>query len=72
MAENLPLLMASKTLQFPKNGPHQKREFLRHMWFFSDYFDKGITPFTTIPTAHGYYINHSPFYNLPPTPLRAL
>lgn len=71
MAENLPLLMASKTLQFPKNGPHQKREFLRHMWFFSDYFDKGITPFTTIPTAHGYYINHSPFYNLPPTPLRA-
>ncbi len=69
MAENLPLLMASKTLQFPKNGPHQKREFLRHMWFFSDYFDKGLTPFTTISTAHGYYINHSPFYNLPPTPL---
>ena len=69
MAENLALLMASKPLQFPKNGPHQKREFLRHMWFFSDYFDKGLTPFTTIPTAHGYHINHSPFYNLPPTPL---
>jgi len=69
MAESLPLLMASKPLQFPKNGPHQKREFLRHMWFFSDYFDKGVTPFTTIPTAHGYSINHSPFYNLPPTPL---
>ena len=69
MGENLPLLMASKTLQFPKNGPHQKREFLRHMWFFNDYFDKGVTPFTTIPTAHGYYINHAPFYNLPPTPL---
>lgn len=71
MAENLPLLMASKTLQFPKNGPHQKREFMRHMYFFSDYFDKGVTPFTTIPTAHGYYINHSPFYSLPPTPLRS-
>lgn len=69
IADNLALLMASKPLQFPKNGPHQKREFLRHMWFFSDYFDKGLTPFTTIPTAHGYYINHSPFYNLPPTPL---
>ena len=51
-------------------GPQQKREFLRHMWFFSDYFDKGLTPFTTISTAHGYYLNHSPFYNLPPTPLR--
>ncbi len=70
MAENLPLLMASKTLQFPKNGPHQKREFMRHMYFFSDYFEKGVAPFTTIPTAHGYYINHSPFYSLPPTPLR--
>ncbi|MFN0074968.1 MAG: DUF1588 domain-containing protein [Prosthecobacter sp.] len=70
MAENLPLLTASKTLQFPKNGPHQKREFMRHMYFFSDYFEKGVTPFTTIPTAHGYYINHSPFYSLPPTPLR--
>jgi hypothetical protein len=40
------------------------------MYFFSDYFDKGVTPFTTISTAHGYYLNHSPFYNLPPTPLR--
>lgn len=70
MAENLPLLLASKPLQFPKNGPHQKREFLRHMYFFSDYFEKGVTPFTTISTAFGYHYNHSPFYSLPPTPLR--
>ena len=70
MAENLALLMASKTVQFPKNGLHQKREFLRHMYFFSDYFEKGVTPFTTIATAFGYHYNHSPFYSLPPTPLR--
>ncbi len=70
MAENLALLMASKTVQFPKSGLHQKREFLRHMYFFSDYFEKGLTPFTTISTAHGYHYNHSLFYSLPPTPLR--
>ncbi len=51
-------------------GPKQKREFLFHMYFFSDHFGKGITPFTTISTAHGYTFNHSPIYNLPPTPLR--
>ena len=70
ISENLALLMANKTLQFPKNGPHQKREFLRHMYFFGDYFERGLTPFTTISTAHGYHYNHSPFYSLPPTPLR--
>lgn len=70
LSENLDLLVNSKHMQFPKNGPHQKRELMRFMYFFSDYFDKGVTPFTTISTAHGYYLNHSPFYNLPPTPLR--
>ncbi|WP_395717868.1 DUF1588 domain-containing protein [Prosthecobacter sp.] len=69
IAENAALLSSSKHVQIPK-GQHQKREFLRHMYFFSDYFEKGRTPFTTISTAHGYYYNHSPFYNLPPTPLR--
>jgi hypothetical protein len=69
IAENKSLFAGLKQFRLPE-GPNQKREFLFHMWFFSDYFDKGITPFTTIPTAHGYYINHSPFYNLPPTPLR--
>lgn len=69
IAENIALLSASKHVQIPK-GQHQKREFLNHMYFFSDYFDRGIIPFTTISTAHGYYYNHSPFYNLPPTPLR--
>lgn len=69
IAENKSVFTDLKHFRLPE-GPHQKREFLFHMWFFSDYFDKGLTPFTTIPTAHGYYINHAPFYNLPPTPLR--
>lgn len=68
IAENKSVLEGHKHLRLPE-GTHQKRDFMRHMWFFSDYFDRGITPFTTNPTAHGYYINHSPFYNLPPTPL---
>jgi mono/diheme cytochrome c family protein len=69
IAENEALLASFKHLRLPK-GDKQKRDFLFHMYFFSDYFGKGITPFTTIATAHGYYYNHSPFYNLPPTPLR--
>ncbi len=69
IAENKSVLTGLKYFRLPE-GPQQKRDFLFHMWFFSDYFDKGLTPFTTIPTAHGYYINHAPFYNLPPTPLR--
>ena len=69
IAENKSVFAGLKYFRLPE-GPQQKREFLFHMWFFSDYFDKGLTPFTTIPTAHGYYINHAPFYNLPPTPLR--
>lgn len=68
IVDNKAALAGHKHFRLPE-GPHRKREFMRHMWFFSDYFDKGITPFTTISTAHGYYINHSPFYNLPPTPL---
>ncbi len=69
LAENETFLNTLKLTRFPKGG-HQRREFVWHMWFFNDYFDKGLTPFTTISTAHGYYLNHSPFYNLPPSPLR--
>ena len=69
IAENQALLVSQKNFRIPPGG-HQKREFLFHMYFFSDYFGKGITPFTTIATAHGYYYNHSPFYSLPATPLR--
>ena len=69
IAENKALFAGNKHFRLPEGG-HQRREFVWHMWFFNDYFDKGLTPFTTISTAHGYYLNHSPFYNLPPTPLR--
>lgn len=49
-------------------GGHQKREFLRHMYFWGETIGKGRTPFTTPSFAHGYYYHHSVFYNLPPTP----
>ncbi|MFT5468302.1 MAG: hypothetical protein ACI8UO_003411 [Verrucomicrobiales bacterium] len=49
-------------------GGHQKREFLRHMYFFGETIGKGRTPFTTVSFAHGYTYNHSTFYSLPPTP----
>ncbi len=69
IAENKSVFVGLKHFRLPE-GRHQRREFVWHMWFFNDYFDKGLAPFTTISTAHGYYLNHSPFYNLPPTPLR--
>lgn len=46
-------------------GPGQLKNY---MLYFEEHFGKGITPFTTIPWAHGYTFHHSPFYGLPPTP----
>jgi hypothetical protein len=71
IADNLEFIQARDSLRgwSPENG-HHRREFLRFMHFFSDSIGKGRTPFTTVATAHGYYYNHSTFYNLPPTPLR--
>lgn len=66
IAENLEFIQARKSLRII--GGKQKREFLRHMYFFGDTIAKGRTPFTTVSFAHGYTYNHSPFYNLPPTP----
>ena len=51
-------------------GGHQRRTFLRFMYFFSDTIGKGRTPFTTVATSHGYTYHHSTFYSLPPTPHR--
>jgi cytochrome c553 len=42
----------------------------RYMFWFQDTFGKGRTPFTIGPFAHNYYYDHSPSYNLPPTPRR--
>jgi hypothetical protein len=67
--ENMEFLKAYKSVRIDE-GKHLKREFLRHMYFFSDFFGRGLTPFTTISTAHGYAFNHSPSYSLPPSPLR--
>ncbi len=46
-------------------GPGQLKNY---MLYFEEHFGRGITPFTTIPWAHGYTFHHSPFYGLPPTP----
>jgi len=43
-------------------------ELVNYMHFFTEYFGRGIRPFTTIPWAHGYTFHHAPLYNLPPTP----
>ena len=64
--DNLEFLKSKKSLRIL--GGKQKREFLRHMHFFRETIGRGRTPFTTVPFAHGYTYNHSPFYNLLPTP----
>lgn len=64
--ENLDFIKSKKSLRII--GGKQKREFLRHMYFFGETIGKGRTPFTTVSFAHGYTYNHAPFYNLPPTP----
>ena len=64
--ENLEFIKSKKSLRIL--GGKQKREFLRYMHFFRESFGRGRTPFTTPCFAHGYTYNHSPFYNLPPTP----
>ena len=64
--ENLEFIKSKSSVRIA--GGHQKREFLRHMYFWSETIGKGRTPFTTVSFAHGYTYNHSPFYNLPPTP----
>ena len=64
--ENIDFIRSKKSLRIL--GGRQRREFLRHMYFFEDTIAKGRTPFTTVSFAHGYTYNHSTFYNLPPTP----
>lgn len=64
--EHLDFIKSKKSLRII--GGKQKREFLRYMHFFRESIGRGRTPFTTPNFAHGYTYNHSPFYNLPPTP----
>ncbi len=65
--EHQEFLKSRKSLAFMSHHK-QRREFLRHMYFWGETIGKGRTPFTTVSFAHGYTYNHSPFYNLPPTP----
>ncbi len=64
--ENLEYIKSKKSLRII--GGKQKREFMRHMYFWGETIGKGRTPFTTVSFAHGYTYNHSTFYNLPETP----
>ena len=64
--ENLDFLNTKKSVRV--SGTKSKREFMRYMHFWGETIGKGRTPFTTPSFAHGYYYNHSVFYNLPPTP----
>ncbi|MFT5303698.1 MAG: hypothetical protein ACI87E_004268 [Mariniblastus sp.] len=64
--ENLEFIKSKKSLRIL--GGKQKREFLRYMHYFRESLGRERTPFTTPSFAHGYTYNHSPFYNLPPTP----
>ena len=66
IADNADFIKARKSLRIL--GGKQRREFLRHMYFWGESIGKGRTPFTTVSFAHGYTYNHSTFYNLPPTP----
>ena len=66
IADNIDFIKSKKSLRIL--GGKQKREFLRYMHYFRESIGRGRTPFTTPSFAHGYTYNHSPFYNLPPTP----
>lgn len=67
MEKHREFLKTKKSLAFMRHHK-QRREFLRHMYFWGETIGKSRTPFTTVSFAHGYTYNHSPFYNLPPTP----
>ena len=66
LTQNVAFISARPSLRgLEPKGPGQLKNY---MLFFEEYFGNGMTPFTTIPWAHGYTFHHSPFYNLPPTP----
>ena len=71
LAENIDFIKQQKSLKITKvEDKRAVSNFVTNMRFFSDYFPKGKTPYPRGPWTHGYYINHSIFYSLPPTPMR--
>lgn len=71
LEENFEFIKQQKSLRISKlEDKRAMSNFVTHMRYFSDYFPKGKTPYPRGPWTHGYYINHSIFYSLPPTPMR--
>jgi mono/diheme cytochrome c family protein len=71
LEENFDFIKAQQSLRINKlDDKRAVGNFVTHMRFFMDYFPKGKTPYPRGPWTHGYYINHSIFYGLPPTPMR--
>jgi len=70
LEENFEFIKQQKTLRIDKTDERAANNLVTHMRFFSDYFPKRKTPYPRGPWSHGYYINHSIFYSLPPTPMR--
>lgn len=70
LEENFEFIKAQKSLRIDKLDQRNADGLVTHMRYFSEYFPKGKTPFPRVPWSHGYYINHSIFYSLPPTPMR--
>lgn len=71
LEENFEFIKAKKSLRITKlEDARAASNLVTHMRFFSEYFPKGKTPYPRVPWSHGYYINHSIFYSLPPTPMR--
>ncbi|MEM9347167.1 MAG: DUF1588 domain-containing protein [Planctomycetota bacterium] len=71
LEENFEFIRSQRSLRIDKLDDRRAvGNFVTHMRFFSDYFPRGKTPYPRGPWTHGYYINHSIFYSLPPTPKR--
>jgi len=64
--ENLAFLKAQKSMGITNET--RAGELVNYMHYFDETFGQGRTPFTTPSWTHGYYLHHSPLYNLPPTP----
>lgn len=73
--KNNPEKVLEENLEFVKARPAlgikdmtRAGELVNYMHFFAESFGVGRTPFPRVPWSHGYYLHHSVFYNLPPTP----
>lgn len=70
IAEHKKVLEDARILHSGIKKAEQHIALRQYMFWFQDTFGQGRTPFTLGPFAHAYYYDHSPSYNLPPTPRR--